>query len=133
METPAERRRRESSNLPMRRACLIAGICFLVFTGLQYNDRDAWWWAVMFFSTAVVSFAAWRRPLPALLPAVLGIVCLGVAGWVATQEYLNPGCMIGSDIPGPTLCGLWLLTLAWFQRKKSPQPYSPAAPSVPLP
>lgn len=102
----------------MRLTTLIAGILFLLFATLQYNDSDAGWWAAMFVATGAITLASLRFRLPRALPVVLGLAFLGVAGWIATREYINPGCMIKTDIPGPALCGTWLLWLAFKQNRQ---------------
>ena len=92
---------------------LTMGVLLIAAAALQYNDRDALAWAAMYALAAAVTF--WRafRPPPLVLAGAAAILCFGAAAWTASREYLNPGCMIGSDVPGPLACGLWLAYVAY--------------------
>lgn len=103
----------------MKAASIIAGFVFAVFTALQLNDSNSGLWIAMFAGTALLSWLRAANRAPILLLALGSAVCLGIAGWTASIEFNNPGCRIGTDVPGPTLCGLWLGWLAWASRSKA--------------
>ena len=97
----------------------VVAVFFLTAAALQYNDTNAAVWATMFVVTGFLTATArLRTPAKAWKFATItaSAACLIGAGWVATHEILNPGCMIGTDVPGPTLCGLWLGGLALAAR-----------------
>ena len=97
----------------------IAGVIFAVFAALQFNDSNSGLWIAMFAGTAVLSWLRAANRAPFLLLALGAAACLAIAGWTASIEFNNPGCRIGTDVPGPTLCGLWLGWLAWASRGKT--------------
>jgi hypothetical protein len=102
----------------MKTASIIGGIVFAIFATLQFNDSNSGMWIAMFSGTAVLSWLKAGKWAPFWLLALGAATCLAIAGWTATIEFNNPGCRIGTDVPGPTLCGLWLGWLAWSSRGK---------------
>jgi hypothetical protein len=100
----------------MRMFFLIAGGVFIGLAGLQYNDSNALVWAAMYLVTGAITLARAFRPVPRWLPALAAAACFAGAAWTATHEILNPGCLIGSDVPGPLLCGVLLAVVAWKAR-----------------
>lgn len=110
-----------SNRSPISR--LIVGLLFLVFAFLQWNDSNAVAWAIMYVVTGLLTLATARLAVPLVVLAAASVACLGGAGWVATHTIINPGCMIGTDIPGPALCGAWLGWLAfgaWRRTRLTP-------------
>jgi hypothetical protein len=100
-----------------RRVPLVAAaLLFLVFAALQYNDSNALAWAAMFAATGLLTLACALGPVPRWLVGSAAAACFAAAAWTATHEITNPGCMIGTDVPGPVTAGLWLAWLAWKTR-----------------
>ncbi|MFM7181604.1 MAG: hypothetical protein ACKO2G_09090 [Verrucomicrobiales bacterium] len=106
----------------MKIALIIAGTVFAIFAALQFNDSNSGIWIAMFFGTALLSWLKAGKLSPFWLLAVSTLACLGLAGWTASIEFKNPGCRIGTDIPGPVLCALWLGWLTWSSRGMGQQP-----------
>ena len=104
----------------MKRFFLLPGLLFLAAAALQYNDSNALVWAAMYVATGAITLACAFFPVPRMLPAVAAGLCLLGAAWTATHEIRNPGCMIGTDVPGPVICGLWLAVLAWKWLRPGP-------------
>lgn len=102
----------------MKSALIAAACLFFGFALLQYNDSNAAVWAVMFTLTGLLTLARAFQRAPRTLLWAVSAACLAGAIWTATHEILNPGCMIGTDVPGPSLCALWLGGLAWRMGKK---------------
>jgi hypothetical protein len=100
----------------MKTALNIAGAVFGVFAALQFNDSNSGMWIAMFAGTALLTWLTAAKRAPLVLLALAAVACLGIAGWTASIEFNNPGCRIGTDVPGPTLCGIWLGWLAWRTR-----------------
>ena len=100
----------------MKIALIIAGSLFALFACLQFNDSNSGLWIVMYISTSLLTWLTLGRWVPSGLLALGAMACLAIAGWTASIEFNNPGCRIGTDIPGPVLCGLWLAWLAWQSR-----------------
>lgn len=98
----------------MKTALIATGCLFLLFAALQYNDSNAAVWAAMFTVTGLLTLARAFNRAPRALLWTVSAACLAGAIWTATHEILNPGCMIGTDVPGPTLCAIWLAVLAWL-------------------
>lgn len=96
----------------MRIVLFAIGILFLGFAALQHNDSNALVWASMYIVTAGLTFAAALGKAPRFLLITVSVVCLAGAAWTANHEICNTGCRIGTDVPGPVMCGLLLGGLA---------------------
>lgn len=102
----------------MKLALNLAGALFMTGAALQYNDSNSGLWIAMYLATAVLSWLAAGKWAPAKLLASAAVACLAIAGWTASIEFNNPGCRIGTDIPGPAVCACWLAWLAWMARAR---------------
>jgi hypothetical protein len=58
-------------------------VLFIVAAGLQYNDPDPEAWMPLYFGAAVACVLAWRRPGTWGVAALVGVVALAWAAWLA--------------------------------------------------
>lgn len=89
------------------------------FAALQMNDSHSGAWIFMYAATAILTWASLGRFLPRFVLIAGSLACFLGAAWTASIEFNNPGCRIGTDVPGPVVCGLWLAWLAWMAPGKT--------------
>ena len=95
---------------------------FLAFAALQWNDPDPYWWIPMYGAAALACFLAWRaKPVRGLAALVLlvalvwaGFLAPGVVGNVSFSEMFSSFRMISKVVEEEREMFGLLIVAAWM-------------------
>lgn len=96
-------------------------LLFLVWAYYQINDQDSLLWIMVYLVSAVPGVLYIFDRLPALVPVVLGGICLVWAAFLSTQFTYEPPLILieeWREMMGLVVIAVWMGILAWHARKQ---------------
>jgi len=104
----------------MKSAGLLAGLLFLGFAALQYNDADAWFWILIYLYNFVFAVLLFREKFLPLPSAIGALVFFGIAFYYAGLKGLSTlNLEEVREAYGLMICGVWQGILSWWGQKRA--------------
>lgn len=98
-------------------------ILFGFWSYYQMNDVDSFRWVMIYGLAGIISLIAATNRLPAIVPIILGALCLGWAVYLSTQITYGPPLITieeWREMMGLLVIASWMGILSWiFQRRQT--------------